>query len=198
MLYAQMSKRCGQKKDARKLSFIRFHLVHLAFPLCPLFFPLCTCPSSARPPVHNQYSASSASPPPSSLPVPMSPRPSRPAERARNASQNRVPSGIGSVRDVDAGTYVMLCVPLPQRSRRWLSDFLTNWLQTGEMMSDLPAMHNSAFNSKSFALRGMLQMLSHMLPVCSADISPRNDKPNLRQAIYRPHHHQLRHSVGTA
>lgn len=89
-------------------------------------------------------------------------------------------------------------IAIPKDPRRWLSDFLTNWPQTGEMMSDLPAMHNSAFNSKSFALRGELQMLSHMLPVCSADISPRNDKPNLRQAIYRPHHHQLRHSVGTA
>lgn len=170
-----MSKRCGRKKDARVVIYT--FPFGPPFPLCPLFFPICTCPSSARPPVHNQYSASSASPPPSSLPVPMSPRPSRPAERARNASQNRVPSGIGSVRDVDAGTYVMLCVSLPQRSRRWLSDFLTNWPQTGEMMSDLPAMHNSAFNSKSFALRGELQMLSHMLPVCSADISPGMTSP---------------------
>lgn len=68
-------------------------------------------------------------------------------------------------------------IAIPKDPRRWLSDFLTNWPQTGEMMSDLPAMHNSAFNSKSFALRGELQMLSHMLPVCSADISPGMTSP---------------------
>lgn len=85
------------------------------FPLSlPLFFPICTCPSSARPLAHSQYSASSASLP-LSFPLALMPRhrPPRPTERARDALQNPVPSGIGSVRDVDAGIYVTMCVSFP-------------------------------------------------------------------------------------
>lgn len=97
----------------RFITSITGHFIWFIFLLpLTLFFPICTCPSSARPLARNQYSASSASLP-LSFPLALMPRcrpPPRPTERARDASQNRVPSGIGSVSDVDAGTYVTMCV----------------------------------------------------------------------------------------
>lgn len=117
-----MSRRCGRKKDARKrfiTSLSDRNIVILSFGSSFHFLslyssPICTCPSSARSLAHSQYSASSASHP-LSFPLALMPRhrPPRPTERARDALQNLVPSGIGSVRDVDAGIYVTMCVFFP-------------------------------------------------------------------------------------
>jgi hypothetical protein len=115
------------------------------------YFAPCRC--SAHRPAHKPSSASSASRHPC-FPRRLSPRAA--TGRARARSRPWAQSGTGNARDAGAGTSAI----------RWVGALLSAvyhapvcdtdaTTQSGEMISDLPAMHSTSLNSRSFSLRGV-------------------------------------------
>lgn len=153
-----MPRRCGRKKTRQdELEVAAFRLVHLSTPpmiLSSLHMPFLR-PSARPQPVQCFFCLSPALlPPRAHVPPPVSPGrkgKERIAEPGTKWNWQCERCGCWNIRD--AVRILLVLAPPAKDPRRWLSDI---WQQAGEMMSDLPAMHNSTFNSKSFALRGKL------------------------------------------